>query len=474
MKLPLIKEYLFLFILAICIVPLRVKAYGILTHEAVVDASWEKSIKPLLKSRFPGTTDADLLIAHSYAYGGSLMADIGYSPYGSVYFTNLVHYVRSGDYVSNLISESQNLNEFAFALGAMCHYMADRYGHSIGTNLVVPMVYPKIEKKFGKVVTYEEDHISHSRVEIAFDVLQIARGNYASQAYHDFIGFNVAKPVLERAFMKTYGEDLNDVFGNLDKSINNFRWAVNSLMPVVTRSAWELKKNEIKKSTPGITSRKFNYRMHRKKYYAEFGSDLDKPKFKERLIAFFLRIVPKVGPFRIFRFKEVDQKGEKQFIKSFDTVLARYATALTQLDYKIPKLPNIDFDTGNETVYGEYELTDKTYDDLIDHLDQNKFTDMTAPLKKNIISFYSKADTTTLAKYDPSGWKKTSTTLKKIEITPPVPSDSLKITPTPVEKTAIKAADKVDKAADKAAEKATDKTDKAADKADKAGEKLKP
>ncbi len=471
MKSPLIKEYLFLFILAICIAPLRVKAYGILTHEAIVDASWEKSIKPLLKNRFPGTTDADLLIAHSYAYGGSLMADIGYSPYGSTYFTNLVHYVRSGDYVSNLISESQNLNEFAFSLGAMCHYMADRYGHSIGTNLVVPMVYPKIEKKYGNVVTYEDDHISHSRVEIAFDVLQIARGNYATQAYHDFIGFNVAKPVLERAFIKTYGEDLNEVFGNLDKSINNFRWAVNSLMPVVTRSAWELKKDEIKKTTPGITSRKFNYRMHRKKYFAEFGSDLDRPKFKERLIAFFLKIVPKVGPFRIFRFKEVDQKGEKQFIKSFDTVMARYAAALTQLDYKIPKLSNINFDTGNATVYGEYELTDKTYDDLVDHLEKNKFADLTAPLKKNILSFYSKTDTTALAKYDPSGWKKTSTTLKKIEATPPVPSDSLKITPTPVEKTAIKAADKAVDKADKAADKEVDKADKASDKA---AEKSKP
>ncbi|HWZ35271.1 MAG TPA: hypothetical protein VNW51_03890, partial [Mucilaginibacter sp.] len=275
-------------------------------------------------------------------------------------------------------------------------------------------------------------------VEIAFDVLQIARGNYASQAYHDFIGFNVAKPVLERAFMKTYGQDINEVFGNLDKSVNNFRWAVNSLMPVVTRSAWELKKNEIKKTTPGITSRKFNYRMHRKKYYEEFGREMDKPKFKEQLIAFFLRIAPKIGAFRIFKFKEVDRKGEKQFIKSFDTVMTRYATALTQLNYKKPNLPNIDFDTGNGTVFGEYELADKTYDDLVDHLEKNKFADLTAPLKRNIISFYSKADTITLAKYNPSGWKKTRTGLQKIEATPPVLLDSLKTTPTPAEKTAIK------------------------------------
>jgi len=375
-------KYLFLFLFTVCILSQRAKAYSVLTHEAIIDASWDSAIKPLLKKRFPGATDTELVIAHSYAYGGSLMADIGYSPFGSIYFTDLIHYVRTGDFVNNLVSESQNLNEFAFALGALCHYMADRYGHSIGTNHVVPIVYPKIEKKYGEVVTYGEDHKSHSRVEIAFDVLQIARGNYASQGYHDLIGFNVAKPVLERAFLKTYGEDINDIFGNLDKSINNFRWAVNSLMPVVTRSAWVLKKDDIKKMSPGITSRKFHYRMSRKKYYKEFGSNLDKPKFKERLIAFIITIMPKIGPFRVFRFKEVGPDGEKLFIKSFDTVMNEYAIALKQLNYKKPNLPNINFDTGSQTIYGEYPLADKTYDDLLDKLQQNKFTDLTAPASK--------------------------------------------------------------------------------------------
>ncbi len=283
MKLFSIK-YPLLILLIVCLAPLRVKAYSVLTHEAIIDASWEKSIKPLLRKRFPGSTDADLTLAHSYAYGGSLMTDIGYSPYGSIYFTDLIHYVRSGDFVNNLISESQNINEYAYALGALCHYMADRYGHSIGTNVVVPMVYHKLEEKYGKVVTYVEKPIAHSRVEIAFDVLQIARGNYASQAYHDFIGFNVAKPVLQKAFLKTYGQDLNTIFSDLDKSINSFRWAINSLMPTITRSAWIIKKSDIKKNTPGATSKNFHYRMRRKKYYEEFGRDLDRPKFKERVI----------------------------------------------------------------------------------------------------------------------------------------------------------------------------------------------
>jgi hypothetical protein len=437
-----VNKYLLLFILAICLAPLRVKAYSVLTHEAIIDASWEKSIKPLLKKRFPGVTDAELVIAHSYAYGGSLMTDIGYSPYGSIYFTDLIHYVRSGDFVNNLISESQNLNEYAYALGALCHYMADKYGHSIGTNLVVPMVYPKLKEKYGKVVTYEEKPIAHTRVEIAFDVLQIARGNYASQAYHDFIGFNVAKPVLEKAFLKTYGQDINTIFSDLDKSISSFRWAINSLMPTITRSAWVIKKSEIKKNMPGITSRKFQYRMHRKKYYEEYGRDFDKPKFKERVIAFLLTIAPKVGPLRVFRFKEVGAEGEKQFIKSFDTVMNKYAAALAELNYQKPTLINVDFDTGKKTVYGEYELTDKAYDKLVDQLNENKFVGLTAPLKRNIIDFYSKADTAAIAKKDPAGWKKTNIALKQIKIAKVIPADSLKITMTPKEKDAAKQAEK--------------------------------
>jgi hypothetical protein len=429
-------------LLLICLIPSRSKAYSVLTHEAIIDASWQKSLIPLLKKRFPNATEADLVIAHSYAYGGSLMTDIGYSPYGSLYFTDLIHYVRSGDFVNNLISEAENLNEYAYALGALCHYMADRYGHSIGTNIVVPMVYHKLEGKYGKVVTYVEKPIAHSRVEIAFDVLQIARGNYASQAYHDFIGFNVAKPVLQKAFLKTYGQDLNTIFSDLDKSINSFRWAINSLMPTITRSAWIIKKSDIKKNIPGATSRKFNYKMGKKTYYKEFGRDLDKPKFKERLIAFLLTIAPKVGPLRVFRFKEVGPDGEKQFIKSFDTVMAKYAVALAELDYKKPTLTNVDFDTGKKTEYGEYELTDKAYVGLVDKLQENKFANLTSPLKRNILDFYSVADTAAIAKKDPDNWKKTSANLQQLRVAQTIPAERLKITLTPKEKDAAEEADK--------------------------------
>ncbi|WP_428331466.1 zinc dependent phospholipase C family protein [Mucilaginibacter sp.] len=408
------------------IVPLSTKAYSVLTHEALIDASWQKHILPLLKQKYPDATDDELKKAHAYAYGGCLIADMGYFPFGSVYFTNLAHYVRSGDFVENLLSEAQNLNEYAFAVGALCHYMADKYGHSIATNVVVPIVYPEIEKKFGHVATYEDDHTSHSRVEISFDVLETARGNYATQAYHDFIGFEVAKPVLERAFLKTYGEDINTVFGDLDLAIGSYRWAVKSLLPTITRTAWVLRKNDIKKQDPSVNSHKFHYHMKRKDYNKEFGASYRKPGLKAEILAFFVRILPKIGPLKALKFKDPGPEGEKLFIRSFDTVLVHYHTVLASLQHENIELPDVDYDTGHPTAIGEYKLADKTYYDLMNRLQESKFNDLTLPLKQNILNFYSKADTVTMAKNDPKEWKKTYTALQQVKMAQPITIDSLK------------------------------------------------
>jgi hypothetical protein len=199
-------------------------------------------------------------------------------------------------------------------------------------------------------------------------------------------------------------------------------------MPTVTKGAWLLKKDELKKTDPGITARKFRYKMQRKKYFAEFGRDRDMPKFKERVLAFIITIAPKIGPLRVFKFKEVNRKGEKQFVKSFDTVMAKYAGTLTQLDYKKPNLPNVDFDTGKKTTYDEYELTNKTYDDLLEKLQANKFVSLTPQLKENILSFYRTVDTIATTQADPESWKKTSKVLQQLRAAQTVPMNSLKVT----------------------------------------------
>ncbi len=298
-------------------------AYSVLTHEAIVDASWDNTLRPLLLERYPGTTDDQLREAHAYAYGGCVMPDMGYYPFGSKYFTNLVHYVRTGDFVDNLLDEAQDINDYAFALGVLCHYNADKYGHAMGVNRCVPLVFPKDKQKYGDWVTYEEDPISHVRMEFGFDVLQTARGNYATQAYHDFIGFKISRPLLERAFLKTYGLSINELFKDFTRSSETFRWIIKNFFPTITRAAWASKKAQIRKTSPTMTRRKFEYKMRRTNYYHEFGKTHERPGFFPGVLALVVKILPKIGPLKDLKIKIPDAEGEKYFIQSFDTVLTR-------------------------------------------------------------------------------------------------------------------------------------------------------
>jgi hypothetical protein len=220
--------------------PHAASAYSALAHEAIVDAAWDVSIVPALRARF-SLTAADLRRARAFAYGGSLIQDIGYYPFSSRFFGDLTHYVRSGDFVEALLRQSADASEYAFALGALAHYAADNNGHPLAVNRAVPVLYPKLRAKFGDEVDYEDNPAAHLKTEFGFDVVQVARGKYASDAYHDFIGFEVSKPVLERAFKSTYGLDLHDVFAALDIAIGTFRWTVGTTIPEMTKVAWELK-----------------------------------------------------------------------------------------------------------------------------------------------------------------------------------------------------------------------------------------
>ncbi|MFA6571972.1 MAG: zinc dependent phospholipase C family protein, partial [Bacteroidota bacterium] len=212
-------------IVIIFLLPSYSFALGLLAHEAVIDRTWEKSIKPLLKIKYPRTTDSALQVAHSYAYGGAVIPDMGYYPLGSIFYTHLLHYVYTGDFINALINEAQNVNEYAFALGVLSHYYADIYGHPLCTNRAVPILFPELKPKFGDVITYEQAEEPHSRVEYGFDVIQTAIGNYKSEEFHSIIGFQVSQPVLERAFLKTYKLKINDIFTSLPVAIEVYRFS---------------------------------------------------------------------------------------------------------------------------------------------------------------------------------------------------------------------------------------------------------
>ena len=196
--------------------------YSVLTHEQVVDLMWKDHIQPLLLKRFPDATEQDLQKAHAYAYGGCVLQDMGYYPFGNKFFSDLVHYVRSGDFVEALLRDSSDLNEYAFALGALSHYASDNSGHPT-INRVVALEFPKLKKKYGDTVTYADDPKAHIRTEFGFDMVQVAKNRYTSDRYHDMIGFEVSKPLLERAFLETYGLKLDDVFGSVDLAIGSYR-----------------------------------------------------------------------------------------------------------------------------------------------------------------------------------------------------------------------------------------------------------
>jgi hypothetical protein len=380
---------LIIFILALLVIPGKSSAFSVLTHEALIDANWDKTILPALKKKYPNATEEDLKKARAFAYGGAVAPDMGYYPFGSVLFTNLVHYVRSGDFVQNLLDEQKSLTDYAFALGALCHYMADTYGHPLGTNRSVPLIYPEVGKKFGPVVTYAEDKTSHLRTEFGFDVLQTARGNYASQTYHNYIGFNVADTLLMTAFEKTYGLELKSIFPKLSMAIGTFRWSVKNLFPTITRAAWVMKKKEIRKKQPKARSRDFIYRMHRKQYHKEFGDEREQTGFFAHVLSYFIRIVPKVGPLKALKFKTPGPEAEKLFVQSFDTVLHYYTVFVNDQMPHSHLLPDIDFDTGKKTSFGEYPLCDEAYRSLLLKLKENDFESADEKLKKNILAFYN-------------------------------------------------------------------------------------
>jgi hypothetical protein len=362
-------------------------SYSVLTHEAIIDSTWDSAIKPLLLNRFPLATKDELKQAHAYAYGGCIIQDLGYYPFGSKFFSNLTHYVRSGDFIQALISDSQDLNEYAFALGALSHYAADNNGHPLAVNRAVPMFYPKLGLKFGALVTYADDPYTHAQTEFAFDVFQAAKGRYASAAYKEFIGFEVAKPLLERAFEDTYGMRLEQVFMNVDLAIGSYRHAVGSIFPAVTRVAWQIRKQEIRKDAPSTTRRTFLYNVSRSSYEKNWGSTYTRPGFRSKLLAFALRIAPKIGPLRVLSFKRLTPETEKMYMASFNSTIVRYRQLLTEQSAGSLKLPNDNLDVGTFTAAGKYKLTDATYSQLL-HKMEGHYIDVPQALRSDILAFY--------------------------------------------------------------------------------------
>lgn len=361
--------------------------YSVLTHEAIIDAEWDKQIVPLLLQRFPNATSEQLREAHAYAYGGSVIQDLGYYPFGSPFFSHLTHYVRSGDFVEALFEQSQDINDYAFALGALSHYVADIEGHSVAVNRSVALLYPRLHREHGNWITWEESPWAHSLTEFGFDTVEVVARHNAPQAYRDWIGFRVPKPVLQRAFKETYGLELSDEILSVDLSIAAYRKLANKLVPEMTKVAWALRRKQLEERASGV--------HHAELYHLPRGSYRDWQKYYTRpgpgdkVMAFTFRLLPKVGPLSAFDFHAPTLQTERLFADSLKDTVERYEARLQEVRADRYDPPDMDLDTGRLTRPGEYRFCDLTYAKLLHKLKRAHFAGITPALRDNLLSFYA-------------------------------------------------------------------------------------
>src|SRR5579863_2678482 len=396
-------------------------AYSVLTHEEIVDLVWTSELRPLLLQRYPGLSEDDLTEAHAYAYGGAVIQDLGYYPFGSAEFSDLVHYVRSGDYIRELLLESQDVNEYAFALGALSHYASDIAGHP-AVNQAVALQYPKLRAKFGKSVRYAQDKTAHLKTEFGFDTVQVAKNRYASQQYHDFIGFQVSKSLLERVFPVVYGVELKDVLPHEDLAVGSYRFTISRLIPQMTHVALQIHKKELMRETPNFAKRKFLYRLSRSDYERQWGKDYVKPGLGTRILSTLLRYMPKFGPFKKLTFNNPTPQTEDLYIKSINSTVDQYRAFLEEVRTDSLLLPNRDFDSGRATKAAEYSLTDDTYAKLLARLSEGKFDLTTTDLRTDILHFYSDLSAPIATKKDKVRWQSVLTALDQLKSVTPGPT----------------------------------------------------
>jgi hypothetical protein len=315
-----------------------------------------------------------------------------------------------------LLRDAQDVYEYSFALGAMAHYTADNNGHRMGTNRSVPVLYPKLQHKYGDSVSYEEDKLAHVKTEFGFDVLEVAKERYAPESYHDFIGFEVAPRVLEEAFEETYGLDLRKVLDDEERALSSYRHAVSKLLPKATRIAWNLKKDEIERDQPGMTKHKFLYNLNKARYEQEWGTDYQKPTFSDKFAGFLYVLLPKFGPLKVLTFRTPTPETEHMFEASFNEALEQYWELLKEQRGSLqPALTNSNIDLGVVSPPGQYKLGDSARAKLLDQLAEQKFAGMTPEIRQELLGYFERPDTPFALKKDKKAWARLQTELAELK-----------------------------------------------------------
>ena len=390
------RTWTIVFLIAFTLSRTNSAAYSVLTHEELIDLAWNDFIRPLLLARFPGATEDQLRDAHAYAYGGSAIQDMGYYPFGKRFFSNLTHYVRTGDFIAWLFHNARTLDEYAFAVGALSHYLGDTIGHSQAVNPATAAEFSKLREKFGDSVTYGESPHAHIRTEFAFDIDELTDFAFAPPAYLRRIGFKVPRKFLEQAFISTYGFDIHQVLGRARPSLRSYRTSVRSFIPAFAEAEVVLHRHQFPPHPDDEAYRTFAERVARTNYERNWKHTYKGPGIRAHLLAALVLLVPKIGGASDLAVKIPTPKTEEWYLQSVNHTVDVFRETLHQhLSNAYPQtvaLPNIDLDTGNPARLGDYALADQTYAQLLLRLASDPARNIPADLKKNIIEYYASLD----------------------------------------------------------------------------------
>jgi hypothetical protein len=226
------------------------------------------------------------------------------------------------------------------------------------------------------------------QTEFGFDITQVAKQRYTSDSYHDFIGFEVAKPLLERAFYATYGLTLEEGLGHVDLAIGTFRHAVSQVIPEMTRAALTAYHPELVRERKDFQKELFLYHLSRAQYEKEWGREYHEPGFLARLLGWVVRVIPKVSFLNALAFKLPTPETEDLYLQSVNKTVATYRRLLHEVGQGNLRLEDTNLDTGRLAEVGEYALSDETYAQLLEALVKRGLTDVPPDVRTNILSFF--------------------------------------------------------------------------------------
>lgn len=408
--------------------PVPARAYSVLTHEQIIDLAWKDTIRPLLLRRYPDTTPEQLREAHAYAYGGSAIQDMGYYPFGKEFFSDLTHYVRSGDFVASLFRNAHNVNELAFAAGALSHYLGDNIGHSECINPATGIEFPNLAKKYGPDVTYDESPHGHVRTEFAFDVDQLSHRRLAPAAYLEHEGLAVPRRLVEVAFYETYGLPLHEVLGPEAPALRSYGWSVRHFIPRFAHAESVLHGSHFPKDVEDHSFDTYAREVQKADYQERWAASRHQAGVLTHLLAFAILIMPKIGVLSDVAIRGPNPETEDSYVKSVDHTMAEFRRILDEYRERSDSplaLANRDLDTGDLVRAGAYALTDKTYANLLRRVTTDPSRPVPPGLRRDLLAFYRDPAKPTTNRNDRHALLKTESELRVLHGMPVRPSQKL-------------------------------------------------